>query len=227
MAQASRSSDLFLYSSTDKLDDTKRFALDVDDSKVQMSCAQELRFDGSSYQFKDGAAFFDLASRFSSLETDTTGADNAAAITQLQSDLAAESNSRQAADLSNSNAVTAEISARVAAVQAVQDALDDQEAKQESDRAASDAAIAQEATDRAAAVAAEAAARVAAVQGVQNQISSILSNATAGSLDSLSEIVTAFQGADQTLTDSVAALLTRIAACENVLNEAFDQNLGA
>ena len=228
MAQtASRSTDLFLYSSVDRSDDSKRFSIDVDDSNVDVSAAQDFRFDASSYKFKSGATYFDLESRFGSLEGSTVGADNAAAIAALQTDLAAEANSRAAGDLTRKNATDAEIAARVAADAALQSALDTQEAKQESDRAASDAAIAQEATDRAAAVAAEAAARAAAITGVQGQISSILSNTDATALNSLSEIVSAFQGADQTLTDNVAGLLVRLQAVEAAINELTGSSLGS
>ena len=99
MASAARSSDLFLYSSVDKSDDDKKFSIDVDDSKVEFQCAQTFKVDASAYEFKSGAAFFDLDSRFNSLESSTTGADNAAAITQLQTDLAAEAVARAAAGI--------------------------------------------------------------------------------------------------------------------------------
>ena len=79
------------------------------------------------------------------------------------------------------NAVAAESSARAAAISAEQSA-------------------------RAAAVAVEKARAEAAEAAIQAQITNILSNVSAGSLDSLSEIVTAFQAADGTLTGALATL---------------------
>ena len=225
MASASRSSDLFLYSATDKSVDANKFSVEVDDTNIDMSGPQAMRFDGASYGFKSGATYFDLDSRFSALESSTAAADNAADIAQLQTDLAAESNSRQAGDLARKNATDAEVAARVAGDQALQTALDTQEAKQESDRAASDAAIAQEVQDRTAAVASEAAARAAAIQGVQNQISSILSNNDPAAIDSLTELVAAYQAGDQTVAAQVSGALTRIAAIEAVLNQLVDAGL--
>lgn len=138
------------------------------------------------------------------IETDASSATNAAAISQLQTDLAAEAVSRQAADTSNSNAISAEIAARVAAVQGVQDALDVQEAKQETDKAAHEAAIAQEVSDRQAAVAAEAASRATDVAGLQGQISAILGGALAENLNSLSEVITAYQ------LDTIESILSQL-----------------
>ena len=123
------------------------------------------------------------------------------------------------------NATNAEIAARVSADQALQTALDTQEAKQESDRQASDAAIAQEVQDRTQAVAAEAAARQAAIQGVQNQIASILSNSDPAAIDSLTELVQAYEAGDQTVAAQVSGALTRIAAIEAVLNALVDAGL--
>ena len=73
----------------------------------------------------------------------------------------------------------------------------------------------------------KAAARAAAITGVQGQISSILSNTDATALNSLSEIVSAFQGADQTLTDNVAGLLVRLQAVEAAINELTGSSLGS
>ena len=85
MAGASRSTDLFLYSSVDKLDDLYKFSVDVDNDDVEFkAAAQDLKFEGAAYKFKAGAAYFDLESRFGTLEGSTVGADNAAAITLLQ-----------------------------------------------------------------------------------------------------------------------------------------------
>ena len=215
---SSRSSDLFLYSATDKSVDANKFSVEIDDANADFAGPQAMRFDGASYGFKSGAVYFDLDSRFNALESSTAAADNAADIVQLQADLSTESNSRAAGDLARTNATNAEIAARVAGDAALQTALDTQEAKQEAERAVSDAAIAQEVQDRTAAVAAEAAARQAAITGVQNQISSILSNNDPAAIDSLTELVAAYQAGDQTVAAQVATALQRITAIEAVLN---------
>ena len=68
------------------------------------------------------------------------------------------------------------------------------------------AAITQEQSDRAAAVAVEKVRAEAAEASLQAQITNILSNADPAALDSLSEIVAAFQAADSTLTGALATL---------------------
>lgn len=69
------------------------------------------------------------------------------------------------------------------------------------DIAAAEAAIAQEILDR-----------QAADSSLQTQINNILSNTTPGSLDSLTEIVTAFQSADSSLNGAITALSTGLSA---------------
>ena len=187
MASASRSTDLFLYSSVDKAQNSYRFSVDVDNDDVEFKAAQDFKFDAGAYEYKEGATYFNLATRFGSLESSTVGADNAAAIVILQAADATEANSRVAGDLARQNATLAEIAARVAA---------------------------------------EAATRAAAITAVQLSISSILSNATAGSIDSLSEVVAAYSAGDTTLAVQAAALLTRLAACEDLLNDLTGSNLG-
>jgi len=217
MASAARSTDFYLYSSVDKSDDDKKFSVDVDDAKVEFACAQDLNFDGASYMFKDGGSYFDMKGRFEALEADTQSATNAAAITALQAADATEANARAAGDLQRQNATDAEIAARVAADSVIQAALDTQEAKQETDKDASNAAIAAEVTARTAAVAEEAVARAAAVTAVQAQISALLANTDSTALNSLSELVSHFAAEDVTLANSTAALLARVASVEAIL----------
>ena len=94
-----------------------------------------------------------------------------------------------------------------------------QEAKQESDRAASDAAIAAESASRSAAVSAEQARAEAAEAALGVRIDNVISNADPASLDSLSELLTAYQAADSSLGDSIAAALVRIQALEDQFAE--------
>ena len=229
MAASARCSELFLYAKEDPSVDDKKFEIDVSNADVQISGPQDAKFDFGSYKFRktEGAeqVYYDLETRFVALESDSSSATNAAAITQLQSDLAAEAVSRQSADTSNSNAITAEVSARTTAVAAVQSALDVQEAKQESDKAAHEAAIAQEVSDRQAAVAAEAASRATDIAGLQSQITNVLGGALAEDLNSLSEIISAYQAGDTTLANQAAGMLSRISALESVVNELTNQSL--
>ena len=218
-----------MYAKEDPSVDDKKFEIDVSNADVQISGPQDAKFDFGSYKFRktEGAeqVYYDLETRFVALESDSSSATNAAAITQLQADLAAEAVSRQSADTSNSNAITAEVSARTTAVAAVQSALDVQEAKQESDKAAHEAAIAQEVSDRQAAVAAEAASRATDIAGLQSQITNVLGGALAEDLNSLSEIISAYQAGDTTLANQAAGMLSRISALESVVNELTNQSL--
>ena len=228
MASA-RCSELFLYAKEDPSDNDKKFEIDVSNADVEVSGVQDAKFDFTSYKFKKqvGAerSYYDLETRFVALESDSSSATNAAAISQLQTDLAAEAVSRQSGDTSNSNAITAEISARTTAVAGVQSALDTQEAKQETDKAAHEAAIAQEISDRQTAVAAEAASRASDVAGLQSQITNVLGGALAEDLNSLSEIISAYQAGDTTLSNQAASMLSRISALESVVNELTNQSL--
>ena len=225
---SSRTSELFLYAGEDKSQDDKKVSIDVSNADMKFEGPQEFKVDFGAYKFKKqvGASreYYDLESRFVSLESDTSAATNASAITQLQADLAAEAVSRQSGDTSNSNAISAEISARTAAVQAVQDALDVQEAKQETDKAAHEAAIAQEVSDRQAAVASEAASRASDVAGLQGQITSILGGALAEDLNSLSEVISAYQAGDTTLANQAAGILSRLSVIEGILSELTDHS---
>lgn len=219
MASSNRVSNLNLFSYEDKADNTKKFEIEASSSDVKFEAEQSGKFKFGSYEFFSGAAYWDLDSRFSSLENDNTGSTNAAAISQLQTDLAAEAVSRQAADTTNSNSISAEVSARATAVQAVQDALDVQEAKQESDRAASDAAISAEAVSRAAADSAEQTRALAAEAALGVRIDNVIGAAQPEALDSLKELVDAYTAADSSLGDSIAAALVRIQALEDKLDE--------
>ena len=219
MAASNRVSNINLYAVEDKNDNDKKFEIEATNADVKFEAAQDAKFKFSSYGFYDGAAYFDLNSRFASLENSTTGSDNAAAIAQLQVDLAAEAVSRQSADTQNSNSITAEVSARTTAVQAVQDALDTQEAKQESDRAASDAAISQEVSDRQSAVSSEQARAEAAEAALGVRIDNVIGASQPEALDSLKELVEAYTAADSSLGDSIAAALVRIQALEDKFDE--------
>ena len=76
-----------------------------------------------------------------------------------------------------------------------------------------------EASARAVAVAAEKTRAEAAEASLQAQISNILSNADPAALDSLSEIVAAFQAADSTLTGALATLQASFDALKDRVDE--------
>ena len=220
-----RSSKIYLYAEEDVTVDDKKVSVDVSNAEVDFLGPQDIKFDFQSYKFKKDSSFYDLEVRFAALEGDGSSATNAAAITQLQSDLASEQVARQSADTSNSNAITAEVSARTTAVAAVQSALDSQISDQEADHTAALAAVAQEVSDRAAAVSAESAARSADISGLQGQITNILGGALAADLDSLSEIIAAYQQGDTTLATQTADLLARISQLEQIVSELTNHSL--
>ena len=216
MASTNRSSNINLYSVEDKLDGDYKFEIEntQSDVKFEAGASQDAKFKFSSYQFHKGASYFDLDVRFSGLENDTTGADNAAAIVVLQAADATEAVARQAADTSNSNATQAEVNARVLAVAVVQGALDAQEAKQETEKDASNAAVAAEEAARITAVAAEAATARAAEVALGVRIDNVLSNTDPANLDSLSELLAAYSAADSSLGNLIAAAVVRIETLE-------------
>ena len=128
-------------------------------------------------------------------------------------EVAAEASLRisgDAASVSSANAytdgeVSAEAALRVsgdaASVVSANSYTDAQIVLAQGDISAAEAAIAQEILDRA-----------AADLVLQNQINSVLSNITPGSLDSLTEIVTAFQAADSSLNGAITSLSTGLSA---------------
>lgn len=148
------------------------------------------------------------------LETPSKDAD-AATKGYVDSEVGSEESARIAGDSGLQSSLTSETSARVAGDAALQTEID----TEESARAAGDAALStsldNEASTRAAAVvalqgtvASEESARIAGDSNLQNQINNLLSNVDPDSLDSLSEIVSAFQNADGYLLEVVQNLST-------------------
>lgn len=72
-------------------------------------------------------------------------------------------------------------------------------------------------------VAIEAAARVAADANLQNQINNVLSNIDLSALDSLTEIVAAFEAADASLNGAITTLSTNLSQQINALDAELDQ----
>ena len=228
MASA-RSSEILLYASEDKTVDAKKFRCDVKNAECTMTCAQDFKVDCATYQFKVGSGaartYFDMVSRFDAIEGDQASATNATAITALQADLATEVANRTSGDVTNANATTAEVTRATTAEGAVQTNLNTQTAIQEADDVAVRALIAAEVSDRATAVAADAAARAASVATLTANFNNILSNTDAAALDSLTEIITAYTAGDTTLANAAAAMLVRIGALEDAVNELVNGSL--
>ena len=127
---------------------------------------------------------------------------------QINSDLATEVTARQ-------TAISTEQSARAAAISAEQTARQTAISTEQSARAT---AIASETSAREAAILAEQTARETAISSVNTRVDNVLSNIDPAALDSLTEVVSAFQSADGSITEAItnltASSATAIAAEE-------------
>ena len=218
-----------LYASEDKSQNDKKVHFQASNANFSMSGPQAMKFDFDSFQITDQyqGTLYDVGGRFIALEADVSANDasQSAAIAAVAADVAAETVARTAQDTVLANNISSEISARATAVQAVQDALDVQEAKQASDLANTNTSMAAEVSDRQAGDAAEAAARIAADDALQLQITTLLGANTPASLQNLTAIVNAFQGQDVTHTSAIASLVTRMDEVEGILNELLNSGL--
>ena len=201
--------------------ENKQAGISVKDSNN----VRPMKFYAKSFKFYEGGV---TPGDGYDLEVRLDDADAAAAAAQADADtntiaVAAEAVSRIAGDATVSANLNAEIVARAAAVALCQADVDQNEADGDAGRAVNAAAIVSEASARVSGDTAEAAARVAGDAALQLQITNILSNATAGSLDSLAEIVAAFQAADSTLSGTVGAMNTRLLSVEAQLAELTNQ----
>jgi hypothetical protein len=170
-----------------------------------------------------------LTGRVSTLESDLASEVSRAedAEAELESDLADEVSRAQAAEAQLTSDLAAEVTARAAAVsseqtraEAAESALADDIASETTAREAAvaaevtarEAAVSAEATARGAAISAETTAREAAISSVNTRIDNVLSNIDPAALDSLTEVVSAFQSADGDLSDTIANLTSSSAA---------------
>jgi len=136
---------------------------------------------------------------------DEVAAEEAARIAAV----AAEASARQAADSAEAAARAAADSAEASARQAADSALDARLDVIEGSGAGSLAKALQDAKDYADSLnAAQTSERIDADTNLQNQIFSIISNTDPAALDSLAEVVAAFQAADSNLNDAISALGT-------------------
>jgi hypothetical protein len=216
-----------LYASEDLVDDAYRVRFESKQAEFKLSGAQPLKMDFGSYNFAGAtqAEDFELVSRFAAIEADSASADNSAAIALLQSADATEATARASADTSNANAIAAEISRATTAEEAVDVKVDSEtQSRVAADGVVQDAVDAESAA-RVAAVSSEAQSRAADIASLQSQISNLLSNVDAASLDSLSEIVAAYQAGDTSLANQAASMLQRLADIESVLNDLVSAGL--
>ena len=220
---AQRSSYINLYSVEDVTDNSYKAFIENKQAKIKFKGQSNIEFNFPAYKYvKADDSVFDLESRFSALENDNSSATNASAISQLQSDLASEIVSRQSGDTANANLISAEVTNRTTAVQGVQNNVDAEAVTARAAEASNLAAIQAEETARITAVAAESSRAQAAEAALGVRIDNVLSNADPASLDSLSELLTAFQSADSSLQGSISGALARILTLEQRLDELTD-----
>ena len=127
---------------------------------------------------------------------DTEAADRASADSVLQGNIDSEASTRESADTTLQSNIDSEAATRAADDGVLQGNID----AEESARIAADSTLQSN-------IDAEESARIAADSNLQSQINDILSNTDPAALDSLSEIVAAFQSADSDLTDSITSVL--------------------
>lgn len=147
----------------------------------------------------------------------------------LQSEIDAEEVRAKAAEQGLSSSISSEQAARIAGDESLQSNIDDVDGYAQEIRSDLD----QEIVDRQSAVSSEEAARIAGDASLQSQINNIISNVDPAALDSLTEVVSAFQNADSDLQESLAALsatassalaseVSRAQAAEAVLQSNID-----
>ena len=201
--------------------ENKQAGISVKDSNN----VRPMKFYAKSFKFYEGGLTpgdgYDLEERLDGADADAAAAQSKA--DGNETDLAAETVSRVAGDATQAANLTAEIVARAAAVAGVQAEVDAEEAKRASEDVILAASVATEVAARIVDVNAEQARAEAAEVALQAQITSILSNADPASLDSLSEIVAAFQAADSTLSGTVGSMNTRLLAAEATLAELLNE----
>jgi hypothetical protein len=110
--------------------------------------------------------------------------------------------------LDRQSAVSSEASARIAGDSALQSSLNSEISRAQSAESQLRSDLSAEVSARQSAVSTEEAARIAGDQNLQSQINNIISNVDPSALDSLTEIVAAFQSADGSLENTITALGT-------------------
>ena len=125
---ASRSSELMLYAAEDKSDNDLKVHFQASSADFVCSGSQDMKFDFGSFQIKGASdQYFNVQTRFEAAEAQQSSDAGALAtsVAANQTAIAQEQVDRAAQDTVLGNQISAEISARATAVQAVQDELDD------------------------------------------------------------------------------------------------------
>jgi len=188
--------------------------------KVEDAFSRPLKFEGQSqFVIKESGVDYNVVTKMNLNETN---------IGVVSTDLASELTNRAAGDATNAANLTsaqttlqsnidAEIVRATAKENSNEVKIDANTANITANYATLDGKIDTEISDRQTAVTAERAWTTGQVSGLQTQITNLLSNVDATALNSLAEIVTAFEAADQTLTGTVGALNTRLTDLEAVV----------
>lgn len=178
----------------------------------------------------------DLTAKLTLMQSDITAAaaTGTAAASQVQTNLDTYIASNNIAVAANTAAITTETAQRQAAVTATTTTLTNLITAEETARLAADATLttdlATEVTDRTTAVAAEATARAAAVTTLtglinteKTRIDGILSGSTVN-LDSLAELVSAYESADSSLLTTITNIQTQLTALQAVVDTLTDES---
>lgn len=129
--------------------------------------------------------------------------------------------------LAASDALTAEIARAIAAETVIQNDVDANEAAAAAALAAAAAALQSDIDTNAADIVAEVNRATNAEIALQESIDGILSNVAPEALDSLTEIVSHFSAADNTATQLVGLLISRVSAIQSVIDTLLDPDLPA
>ena len=211
---ATKSSYLQLFDNESK-DDSYSFLVTNVQSKVAFEDAytegagRAMEFKakaGYKYYKANGSDYFDLETRFSAVEADVAANAANALPGQNQQAIADLQVAYQAKDAQIEAAAAAEVTRASTAEAANANAVSDEETRALAAEATLQANITAEASARAAALSAEETRALAAEASLQQQISSVLSNVDPALIDSISELLTHVNAADQNLIQSIAQL---------------------
>ena len=230
---SSKSSRLNLYAS-DNIS-KKSLLVDATDSKTQFLVPDKIELHAPiiSLQGNDDtpANIDDLATYLLTEKTtkDAKNTEQDTSISTLQSSLASETVNRESGDVALQNSINAEITARTTADQTLQSNLNEEIAERiASDNALTSSintevqdrisAVSSEASARASAIQAETTARVAAVQAVDDKVNAITEGSSVD-LDTLIELVNAYQNADTEIINTITSLQTAQTALQAKVDE--------
>ena len=224
---ASKSSYLQLFDAESKHDDYS-FLVSNKQAHVKFEDAypdavgrpMEFKASGQGqYNFYSNGSSYELSARLSGIESDVaTNAANPVPANNTQA-IADVTVAYQAKDAQIEASVTAEISRASTAEASLQSNIDAVDSGYKAADVVLQNAISAEASSRAAALSAEETRALAAEASLQQQISSILSNADPSLIDSLSELLSHVNAADQNLINQIATLQSEL----DDLKARFDQ----